>query len=263
MDFREREAKLQEAFQEADRRYSELFRRRDAGNISDEEFNSQGQQLMVQDQDGRWWARYGESREWHYHDGNTWVRSTPPGYDKVAHEEPPADSSPAQTPSSLQARGEKNGEGRRRRVSPWVLVVGLGGLALVGLVLVVWVFVPFLRGDQDSDQRSGAMLSKQEESASGGTGFDATFIHRATRENISSNSTYLDNPLTNGRPNVVLYVTPNWNPGGGSGTYNEHPVGVWYDSNAQRWAIFNQDREAMPEGAAFNVAVMEEPTEAS
>jgi hypothetical protein len=101
------------------------------------------------------------------------------------------------------------------------------------------------------------MLSKEEEPSSDGAAFDAAFVHRATPENISANSTYLDNPLTNGHPNVIVYVTPNWNPGGGAGTYNEHSVGVWYDSDAQRWAIFNQDREPMPDGAAFNVGVLE------
>ena len=89
---------------------------------------------------------------------------------------------------------------------------------------------------------------------------DAVLVHRATPENISANSTYLDNPQTNDEPNVILYVTQNWNPGGDTGTYNDHPIGVWYDSSTQRWAIFNQDREAMPEGAAFNVAVLEDPT---
>jgi hypothetical protein len=131
-------------------------------------------------------------------------------------------------------------------------VAGLGGITLVGIVLIVWVLVPFLRGEPASDE--------QGEPASDGAAFDAVFIHRATPENISGNSTYLDNLLTNDDPNVILYVTPNWNPGGGvAGTYNEHPVGVWYDSSRQRWAIFNQDCETMPDGAAFNVAVLEEP----
>ena len=33
-------------------------------------------------------------------------------------------------------------------------------------------------------------------------------------------------------------------------------VGVWYDSNAGRWAIFNQDLFGMAEGAAFEVTVV-------
>ena len=254
MDFREREVD----FQEADRRYAELTRQRDAGSISDEEFDAQRQRLMMRDDEGRWWAKLGESGEWHYRDDKTWTRGTPPGYQEEVVPEPTTDSSPARTPSSPSSRGVSNGERSRQRIPAWILLVGLGGIALVGIVLVVWVLVPFLRGEQDPSKQGGAMLSNEEESASDGAAFDAVFVHRATPENISANSTYLDNPQTNDDPDVILYVTPNWNPGGGSGTYNEHPVGVWYDSNAQRWAIFNQDREPMPDGAAFNVAVLEQ-----
>jgi hypothetical protein len=96
-----------------------------------------------------------------------------------------------------------------------------------------------------------------------GVVFDAVFVHRATSENISSNSAYLDHPLINGNPDAILYVTQNWNPGGGGVTYNNHPVGVWYDAGRKRWAIFNQDRAQMPSGAAFNVVVLEGPAESS
>jgi hypothetical protein len=264
-------------FQEADRRYSELLRQHAAGSISDEEFDAQSEQLMVQDQDDRWWAKLGELGEWHYYNGSTWVRGTPPDYEEVAHgpladsspaqtpvtHGPLADSSPTQTPSSPYSEGIKNREdGRRRGISPWVLVVGFGGIALVGIVLVVWVLVPFLQSEQAPSKQGGAISSKGGEPAPNGAAFDAAFVHRATPENISANSTYLDNPLTNGNPNVIVYVTQNWNPGGGTGTYNDHPVGVWYDSGASKWAIFNQDRQAMPNGAAFNVGVLKEATEA-
>jgi hypothetical protein len=90
----------------------------------------------------------------------------------------------------------------------------------------------------------------------------SVLVHRATVENISANSTYLDEELINDNPDAVLYVTQIWNPGGGAGTYNEHPIGVWYDANRKGWAIFNQDREPMPEGAAFNVVVWRSLTEA-
>jgi hypothetical protein len=79
-------------------------------------------------------------------------------------------------------------------------------------------------------------------------------VHKATVANISSNWTTLDNPLTNGNPNAIVFVTPNWNPGSVGGTYDNHPIGVWYNSG--RWAIFNQDRVAMPVDAAFNVLVL-------
>jgi hypothetical protein len=67
-------------FQEADRRYVEIKRRHEAGELAQEEFDEQLKQLMVQDEEGRWWAKSRRSGEWHYHDGNRWVRGTPPNY---------------------------------------------------------------------------------------------------------------------------------------------------------------------------------------
>lgn len=34
---------------------------------------------MVQDEEGRWWARSRETGEWHYRDGEAWIPATPPG----------------------------------------------------------------------------------------------------------------------------------------------------------------------------------------
>jgi hypothetical protein len=82
-----------------------------------------------------------------------------------------------------------------------------------------------------------------------------SFVHRAELDNTVGNATYLDDPLTNGKPGAVLSVTQNWNPGGGAGVYNDHPVGVFYDEDVDKWAIYNRDGAPMPEGAAFNVAV--------
>ena len=251
----------QESFQEADRHYAELTRQRDAGSISDQEFDAQRRQLMVQDDEGRWWAKIGKSGEWHYRDGSTWMRGTPPGYQETV---PEPTSSPAQTSPPQPLKDARNGEDGGRRIPLWIPVVGLGGITLVGIVLIVWMLVPYLRGGPASgEQEGGSMMSKQEgEPTPDGAAFDSAFVHRATPENISANSTYLDNPLTNDNPNVILYVTQNFNPEGEGGTYNDHPIGVWYDPDRQRWAIFNQDRGPMPNGAVFNVAVLEGPTEA-
>jgi hypothetical protein len=76
VDFRERELD----FQGADRRYAEFTRQHDAGSISDEEFEARRQLLMVRDEEGHWWAKLGESGEWHYREGGTWIRGTPPVY---------------------------------------------------------------------------------------------------------------------------------------------------------------------------------------
>jgi hypothetical protein len=81
------------------------------------------------------------------------------------------------------------------------------------------------------------------------------FIHVATADNIASNWTDIDHPLLNGNDAAIVFVTQNWNPRNLSGTYNANAVGVWYHGAEQKWAIFNQDNSAMPDGAAFNVHI--------
>ena len=82
-----------------------------------------------------------------------------------------------------------------------------------------------------------------------------TFVHRAGVLNTANNYTYLDNKLTNGEPDAVLSVTQNWNPGGGTGVYNDHPVDTVYDAKLKKWAVLNRDGKPMPKGASFNIAV--------
>jgi hypothetical protein len=86
------------------------------------------------------------------------------------------------------------------------------------------------------------------------TAYSGVFIHTATAGNSAGDWTDLNYPAANNNPNALLLVTPNWNPGGSGGTYNNHPIGVWYHSG--KWAIFNQDLTAIPTGASFNVMVL-------
>src|SRR4051812_6852620 len=96
MNFEDREI----SFGEADRRYSELKRQFDAGIINTEEFDAQRRRLMVQDDEGHWWAKSRDSGEWSYHDGRAWVRATPPGYQTPRM--PPAESAPDRPPRPEQ-----------------------------------------------------------------------------------------------------------------------------------------------------------------
>lgn len=84
------------------------------------------------------------------------------------------------------------------------------------------------------------------------------FVHRSSEDNVSAETTYLDDPLVNGKPDAPVSVTQNWNPGGGEGVYNDRPIGVRYDPERERWAVYNGDRSEMPVGAAFNVTVSEQ-----
>jgi hypothetical protein len=81
-----------------------------------------------------------------------------------------------------------------------------------------------------------------------------TFVQTATAGNIVSNWTVISNPLLDGRPDAVITATQNWNPGGGAGIYNNHPIGVWYDGS--HWAVFNQDLAAMTTNAHFNISIL-------
>lgn len=79
------------------------------------------------------------------------------------------------------------------------------------------------------------------------------FVHTATVGNITGNRTVISHPALDGNPSATFQVTQNWNPGGVGGTYNDAPIGVYY--NGTNWAIFNEDLSAMPVNAAFNVSI--------
>ncbi|MDP9488367.1 MAG: serine/threonine protein kinase, partial [Actinomycetota bacterium] len=185
-------------------------------------------------------------------------------------------------------RGAANG---KKRLGGSILGAPLAVALFAALVLfgaAGWAvprdsgYLRFDRGPQDGYGRTpaesspaalDAAASRAKETGDPGTNGDASdpigarpggyvFVHRATSENVSANSSYIDDPSTNDNPDAVLTVTQNWNPGGDGGTYNAHPIGVWYDASAEKWAIANEDRAAMPEGAAFNVVVSRDPAEA-
>ena len=106
-------------------------------------------------------------------------------------------------------------------------------------------------GTRALDLRGGGAV--RVEGAGVGTSTPA-FIHRAVAANINAHTTTINHPHCNGDPNAILIVTQNWNPGGVGGTYNSHPIGVYYTGAA--WAIFNQDIVNMPVNATFNVLVI-------
>lgn len=88
----------------------------------------------------------------------------------------------------------------------------------------------------------------------------SVFVQTATTGNITGDYTLLSSSQTNGHPDVQLQVTSVWNPGGHGGTYDPHPIGVFYNSDAGAWAVFNEDGAAMPAGAAFDVMVGQKPS---
>ncbi len=82
-----------------------------------------------------------------------------------------------------------------------------------------------------------------------------TLVHYAKLGNTVGNRTYLNNPLIVGEPDALLTVIQNWNPGGGRGVYNDHPIDILYNADIRKSAIYNRDGAPMPDGAAFNIAL--------
>lgn len=65
-------------FEEVDYYYLRLKELQNGRVLRDEEFGDLLKRLMVRDETGRWWAKSSSSGDWHYYDGNSWVKGVPP-----------------------------------------------------------------------------------------------------------------------------------------------------------------------------------------
>ncbi len=75
-----------------------------------------------------------------------------------------------------------------------------------------------------------------------------------TTANSKGNWADIDNINTNNTANVFLNVTPSWS--GSPLAFDTHPVGVWYDGAASKWAVFNEGgMDAIPVGTTFNLLI--------
>ena len=85
------------------------------------------------------------------------------------------------------------------------------------------------------------------------------FIHVATAGNSTGNWTTIDNFSTNGNPNAKLFISHNYY-GSGSGVYNDHVSGLWYNPGTSKWTIFNEDPGVIPivVNSAYDVLVADE-----
>jgi hypothetical protein len=82
----------------------------------------------------------------------------------------------------------------------------------------------------------------------------AAFVQVAAAGNIVGATTIISNPLCNGDPNALLFVTHSYNPPGVSGNFHNNVVGVFY--NGSNWTVYNEDDSTMAVGASFNVLVI-------
>ena len=80
------------------------------------------------------------------------------------------------------------------------------------------------------------------------------FKHVATASNSTSNLTTIDNAATNGVSTAKIFVSHNY----GTGVYNDHVSGIWYNPGSNKWTIFNQDGSGVVVNSTFNILVADE-----
>jgi hypothetical protein len=88
----------------------------------------------------------------------------------------------------------------------------------------------------------------------------AAFVIQGQNSNSNSNGfvagsqMMIDNPLCNGDPNAMLFITHNWSINSNN-LYLSVPVGVYYVSSNSKWYIYTENSSNMPL-TAFNVMII-------
>lgn len=65
-------------FEQAEKNFKQLKVQFEAGNLTESEFKSRLEELMVQDEAGTWWMIGYETEKWYRNDGEEWVQAEPP-----------------------------------------------------------------------------------------------------------------------------------------------------------------------------------------
>jgi hypothetical protein len=65
-------------FKQVEDRFKELKAQFEVGKLTETEFKSQLEDLMIQDNNGNWWMIGYETELWYRNDGNKWVQAEPP-----------------------------------------------------------------------------------------------------------------------------------------------------------------------------------------
>jgi hypothetical protein len=65
-------------FARVEAEYERLKAQFETGGLTEDEFKAQLQELMIEDEQGRWWILGYETGQWYVHDGEQWVQQDPP-----------------------------------------------------------------------------------------------------------------------------------------------------------------------------------------
>ncbi len=111
-------------FRQAEQAYRKLKAQYDAGQLTEDRMRAALSELMVQDDQGRWWVLGYETGTWYVHDGEKWIPGQPPETAAIGPTRTAAPPAPGQTAQPLPARSQ-----------PWPWIAA--ALAVVGIVAVV------------------------------------------------------------------------------------------------------------------------------
>ncbi|MGB9300940.1 MAG: tetratricopeptide repeat protein [Anaerolineae bacterium] len=129
-------------FSDTERRFRELRKDLDAGEIDEQEFEVELRRLQVLDEQGRYWMIGAQSGLWYFYDGEKWVQGEPPTEAAAV----PTGTAPAKPPSSPPPTGPKTASAKaRRKASNFAVPVVVAVIALCcvlsGVSVVISEFV--------------------------------------------------------------------------------------------------------------------------
>lgn len=89
-------------FAEVDRQYASMKEQWQSGILTDEAFDEALKGMMIQDEQGRWWAKARDTGQWNYYDNasQAWVPAAPP-----SAAPPPVAPPPAPAPMASAQQG--------------------------------------------------------------------------------------------------------------------------------------------------------------
>lgn len=142
-------------YAEVDRKYLELKNQYDSGLLGRGEFDDALRALMVQDEQGRWWAKARESGQWHSYDAvkQNWIAASPPSYppmppspvasykDELSLAEPLDTSTPSEPAGTEAYRDAAFGVYSQPELSPGLKVIFYILSFLVPIIGVVFFLV--------------------------------------------------------------------------------------------------------------------------
>lgn len=132
-------------FSEVEAQYRTLKTQHEAGTLSEADFKARLQELMVEDDQGRWWIIGYETGQWYVHDGQQWTPGEPPRPAPGAPPEPTPEVPPPQVRAEpvepisqrpLEKEPRPGSPAQRGRGKPWLWVVaGVAGVVLLAVLV--------------------------------------------------------------------------------------------------------------------------------